>query len=571
MAVTAALLIAAPAPASTFGPSGPIFIDGSTTSPLLVEGLPGPVTDVTVTLNDFTHDNPEEADIFLVSPSGTRLALMSDVCGPMAPGSPIDLTFDDDAPNDVPPNGPCSSGTYKPGDDEPNAFGEPYAEYPQFNGFYGEVTNGYWTLEAMDDQGGSQVGSIGSWTITLTSGGTPPITISSGNQAFGPASPFPAELFVLNSERRIITDLDVALTGVTHQDGHHIDMFLEGPTGARSWLMSDVCPGNAKVMDWTIDDEAPNAFDHEESCGAGTFRARNNAQGGGDVDTFSAGAPAPPAGTLLSAFDLTDPDGTWKLWIQDDEEGREGFITEGWSLEMDTRPPADVKFAVAAQEGAEGSTVVVDVTRGAGGAAMGAGTIVVATSSGTAQSGSDFTPVSQTLAFGPGETTKSVAVPIAADGDGEPQQDFSLMLGAGEGDAKAGTPAAIGITIPADPGAPRDDTPTGNEDKPPPPTFTPENTIASATKEKRCYRRGTRIQFNPQTPPGLIVVRSEVFVNGKAIEDNVGDAAVAPILLTMTKKTMRVRIKLTAYDGRVVEINRRFKACPKPKKRRPRR
>jgi hypothetical protein len=58
-------------------------------------------------------------------------------------------------------------------------------------------------------------------------------------------------------------------------------------------------------------------------------------------------------------------------------------------------------------------------------------------------------------------------------------------------------------------------------------------------------------------------MRSEVFVGKTKIEDNVGEAAVAPIVLTMTGKRMRVRIRLHSHDGRVVTIRRTFRRCAK--------
>ncbi|HEX2088238.1 MAG TPA: hypothetical protein VHF89_21300, partial [Solirubrobacteraceae bacterium] len=345
-ALGAALLAAAPASAATFENNAPITINASGNatpfpSTIAVTGLDGPVTDVSVTLDDLSHTRPDDIDLSLVSPSGTRAVLMSDACGAAALG-PVDLTFDDDAATGLADAGPCAAGTFDPTDHEPNAVGEPFADYPALNGFDGEVASGTWSLEVVDDAA-TQAGSIsGGWSITITSAGTPPITISSGSQAHGAASPFPAELEVVSGERAIITDLDVLLDGLTHQDGDHVDMFLEGPGGQRAWLMSDVCPGAHKLMEWKIDDEAAAPFGGEEACAPGTFRPVNRDQGGFDFDTFPAGAPGLPGSTSLSAFDLVEPDGTWRLWIQDDEEGRAGFIADGWSLEIDTRAPAPV-------------------------------------------------------------------------------------------------------------------------------------------------------------------------------------------------------------------------------------
>ncbi|HEX8083258.1 MAG TPA: Calx-beta domain-containing protein [Solirubrobacteraceae bacterium] len=559
--VLAALLAAAPASAATFTNEGAaVAIPGDSAIP--VSGLEGPITDVNVTLNGVAHTRPDDIDIILVSPSDTRVMLMSDACGD-GDIAGRDFTFDDDAAGPLSDNGECPTGTYDPTDYEPASGSEPGGvEYLQLNGFNGEVANGTWRIQTDDDTAGETGDIANGWSITITSAGTPPITISSGNQAFGPATPFPAELDAVVDDPAVITDLDITLHGLTHQDPKHIDMFVEGPGGQKAWIMSDVCPGlPMKLAEIRADEEAPNPFNSAEGCGSGTFAPFNFDEGLGDSDTFPAPAPASPGAETLSTFDLTDPNGTWKLWIQDDSEGRAGFINGFWGLEMTTRPAASVNFAVGAQTVREGDTLILDVVRSADGATMGRGSIVVATQSGTAQAGSDFVPVSETVTFEPGQTTKTVSIPVIADGDGEATQDFSVALGQREGDARAGTPAALGVTILADPNAPRDDIPTGNEDKPAPQPFTPANTIRSATTTRRCHRRGARIQFSPQMPAGVAILRSEVYVNGRKIEDNIGVSAVAPIRLTMTGRRMRVRIKLTSHDGRVVTIRRTFRRC----------
>ena len=55
-------------------------------------------------------------------------------------------------------------------------------------------------------------------------------------------------------------------------------------------------------------------------------------------------------------------------------------------------------------------------------------TLQYATADGTAVAGSDYTAVSGTLTFAPGETVKNVAVPIADDAVDEPNEDFTLGL-----------------------------------------------------------------------------------------------------------------------------------------------
>jgi hypothetical protein len=55
-------------------------------------------------------------------------------------------------------------------------------------------------------------------------------------------------------------------------------------------------------------------------------------------------------------------------------------------------------------------------------------TVNAATADGTAKAGSDYTSVNVTLTFNPGETTKTVTVPIVGDTIGEPDENFFVNL-----------------------------------------------------------------------------------------------------------------------------------------------
>jgi hypothetical protein len=55
-------------------------------------------------------------------------------------------------------------------------------------------------------------------------------------------------------------------------------------------------------------------------------------------------------------------------------------------------------------------------------------TVNYGTVSGTATAGSDFTPTSGTLTFAPGETSKTVTVPVIGDTTFEPNEDFFVTL-----------------------------------------------------------------------------------------------------------------------------------------------
>ncbi len=382
-----------------------------------------------------------------------------------------------------------------------------------------------------------------------------PITIQND---VGNADLYPSTIDV-SGAGTYVTDVDVTLDGVFHEHAGHFDIALVAPSGRSIALMSDACESEIN-SDLTFDAQAPNEIPATGPCGPNAYRPSNHSTIG-DEDGWPGGV-TPDDG--LSDLNGEDPNGEWQLYVYDDAEDSpdNGKINGGWSLSIDSRAPADVRFPIASQTVREGDTLVVDIVRGPA-EALGAGSIVVGTSSGTAQAGSDFVPVSQTLSFAAGETVKTVSVPVIADGGLEPAQDFSLVLGQPEGDAYPGTPSALGVTIPADAQQPASDLPPGDQVPPGLQPFRAANTLDNPPSTRRCRRAGDTIVFRPKMPPGVAIMRSEVFVGRTKIEDNVGEAAVAPIVLTMTGKRMRVRIRLHSHDGRVVTIRRTFRRCAK--------
>ena len=79
--------------------------------------------------------------------------------------------------------------------------------------------------------------------------------------------------------------------------------------------------------------------------------------------------------------------------------------------------------------------------------------VAYATADGTATAGSDYTATSGMLVFAPGETSKTLAVPIVGDTTGEPDETFTLTL-SNPVNARLGTAQATGAITSDDP-APR--------------------------------------------------------------------------------------------------------------------
>ena len=82
-------------------------------STISVSNLLGTVSKVGVTLFDISHSAPDNLNVLLVSPSGTKVLLMGHAGGANALGNTT-IEFSDTASGPLPDNAPISSGTYQP-------------------------------------------------------------------------------------------------------------------------------------------------------------------------------------------------------------------------------------------------------------------------------------------------------------------------------------------------------------------------------------------------------------------------------------------------------------------------
>ena len=93
--------------------------------------------------------------------------------------------------------------------------------------------------------------------------------------------------------------------------------------------------------------------------------------------------------------------------------------------QVNTSAP-EVGFAAATASADEGEAVEFEVSLSAASALQ--VTVQVATTDGTATTGDDFTAVSETLTFAPGETTETVSVPTIVDTAEEMAETFTVTL-----------------------------------------------------------------------------------------------------------------------------------------------
>ncbi|HEX9960739.1 MAG TPA: proprotein convertase P-domain-containing protein, partial [Pyrinomonadaceae bacterium] len=156
------------------------------------------------------------------------------------------------------------------------------------------------------------------------------ITIPAGapTATSGPAAPYPSAINVANVIG-VIDKVTVKLNNFTHTFPGDVDIMLVGPAGQNVMLMSDAGGGtDVNGITLTFDDAAANPL--PATLVSGTFKPTN-------IDTndpFPAPAPAPTAGTVLSVFHRTNPNGFWRLFVVDDAGTDVGAIVGGWELNI---------------------------------------------------------------------------------------------------------------------------------------------------------------------------------------------------------------------------------------------
>jgi Ca2+-binding RTX toxin-like protein len=169
-----------------------------------------------------------------------------------------------------------------------------------------------------------------------------------------------------------LTDVNITLQGFSQNDEpSEMDILLEGPNGQKVMVMSDT-GGDVSLVSGltiTIDDEAADPI--PTPLISGTFKPTNIDDGDfntvpSDESVDNAAFPVPTA-TTLSAFDGTNPNGVWTLFVASDECcADEGGLSAGWSLSVNPDPavcaglPVTILGTSSAETlaGTEGSDVI---------------------------------------------------------------------------------------------------------------------------------------------------------------------------------------------------------------------
>ena len=153
-------------------------------SSIAVTGLNGlAVTNLTVTLNGFSHDYPSDVSILLVSPLGQMAMLMS-IAGGGDSVTNLTITLDDSVPYLLPIDSTLYSATFKPGVglyplDFDLALPAPPGNSnapPDLSVFNGSDPSGVWNLFVVDGSSGDAGYISNGWTMNISVG--VPLTVT---------------------------------------------------------------------------------------------------------------------------------------------------------------------------------------------------------------------------------------------------------------------------------------------------------------------------------------------------------------------------------------------------------
>lgn len=192
--------------------------------------------------------------------------------------------------------------------------------------------------------------NLGTVTFTFGLGGTttsinPALIIINDN---GRASLYPSTIFV-SGLFGLVTKATVTISNISHTWPDDIDLLLVGPNGQKIMLMSDAGGGLAlNNVTLTFDDGAAAGLPDATQISAGTYRPTDFEVG----DVMPSPAPAGPYSTSLTSLKGTSPNGSWSLYVVDDQSGDVGRISGGWSLDLTTldtiNPTADISVRLTA-------------------------------------------------------------------------------------------------------------------------------------------------------------------------------------------------------------------------------
>ena len=156
---------------------------------------------------------------------------------------------------------------------------------------------------------------------TKTFANTSAVTIPT----LGNATPYPSTI-TTSGFVGPVKDVNVTLNNLQHPSAWDLSVLLVGPTGQRTILMSSTGSATGQPAPnetFTFDDEAATSLTmapcNSDAVAPGSYKPTRATCGDANAEAFGPPAPAGPYPVSLSVFDGKAANGTWKLFIRDED------------------------------------------------------------------------------------------------------------------------------------------------------------------------------------------------------------------------------------------------------------
>lgn len=159
---------------------------------------------------------------------------------------------------------------------------------------------------------------------------------------FGTASAYPAEITV-SGVGPTLTSITIDLRDYSHESSYDLQIAVQSPAGTSVLLMGGNSGwDNDLNLDLTFDDAAADALPKFDSLQSQSYRPTSH----GEDFSFTLPGPAEASwSTTLSAFHGENPNGVWRLFVEDFVGLGEGSIDGGWAVNL-TAVPEPSTYAV---------------------------------------------------------------------------------------------------------------------------------------------------------------------------------------------------------------------------------
>ena len=134
----------------------------------------------------------------------------------------------------------------------------------------------------------------------------------------------------------VVGKVTLTLNGFSHSFPSDVDALLVGPQGQKIMVMSDAGGGiSVTNLSLGFSDSASSSLPAAATLASGTFKPTDFESD----EVMPLPAPSGSRSAQLSAFNGTDPNGNWSLYVADDSSGDAGTIAGGWALNFTTIEP----------------------------------------------------------------------------------------------------------------------------------------------------------------------------------------------------------------------------------------